>query len=255
MTGVYALDRDGGHVEAIAARVVVLATGGASKVYRFTSNPDIATGDGIAMAWCAGCRVSNMEFTQFHPTCLFHPEAKSFLVTEAVRGEGGVLRLPDGERFMPRFDERAELAPRDIDHEMKRLGIEHVYLDITHRGAEFITAHFPSVHQHCLELGLDMTKEALPVVPTAHYTCGGVTTDLRGRTDVEGLYAIGETAHTGLHGANRLASSSLLECLVLARAVGQDIVARLDGIAPPPPKPWDESWVTDSDDAAVVKHN
>ncbi len=259
--GAYALDIKNDKVRAYRARTVVLATGGTSKVYLYTSNPDGSTGDGIAMAWRAGCRVGNMEFTQFHPTCLYHPEAKSFLITEAVRGEGGKLLLPDGSRFMDRFDKRGELAPRDIvaraiDFEMKRLGAECVYLDISHHPAPFVMDHFPTVYKRCLEFGIDMTKEPVPVVPAAHYTCGGVVTDLRGRTDIEGLYAIGEVACTGLHGANRIASNSLLECLVFAESAGQDILETLSGRAPPPElEHWDESSVTDSDEEVVVSHN
>ncbi len=259
--GAHVLNVATGRVETFRARAVVLATGGASQVYLYTSNPEGATGDGIAMAWRAGCRVANMEFMQFHPTCLFHPRAQSALISEAVRGEGGHLRLPDGERFMSRFDDRAEMAPRDvvaraIDHEMKRLGVDCVYLDISHRPAEFIREHFPNIHAECLAHGIDMTREPIPVVPAAHYTCGGVCTDHRARTDLQGLYAIGETAHTGLHGANRMASNSLLECLVFARAAAADIVATLPRRAPPePPTPWDESRVTDSDEEVVVAHN
>ncbi len=259
--GIYTLDREAGRVHVLRGRYVVLATGGASKVYLYTSNPDSASGDGIAMGWRAGCRVANLEFNQFHPTCLYHPEARTFLLTEAIRGEGGRLLLPDGSRFMDSFDARAELAPRDIvaraiDHEMKRLGAECVYLDISHRSAEFITSHFPTVYERCLEYGYDMTKEPLPVVPAAHYTCGGLITDLHGRTDVPGLFAIGEVAHTGLHGANRLASNSLLECLVFAKAASEAIHAEGHRPAMPEPLPdWDESRVTDSDEMVVVSHN
>ena len=259
--GAYVLDRGVGRVEVFRAKFVILATGGASKVYLYTSNPDTSTGDGIAMAWRAGCRVANMEFNQFHPTCLYHPQAKSFLITEAVRGEGGKLLLPDGKPFMQRFDTRCELAPRDvvaraIDHEMKRLGIDHVLLDISHKPAAFVEEHFPTVYQRCLALGIDITREAIPVVPAAHYTCGGVRTDLKGHTDVDGLYVVGESACTGLHGANRMASNSLLECLVFAASAATDIEARLDVTSMPPPLPeWDESRVTDSDEEVVVSHN
>ncbi|MDD3764227.1 MAG: L-aspartate oxidase [Nevskiales bacterium] len=264
--GAYLLDVDHGGVTPVAARAVVLACGGANQVYLYSSNPHGASGDGIAMAWRAGCRIANMEFMQFHPTCLYHPEARNFLISEALRGEGAVLRLPNddgspGERFMPRFDSRGELAPRDIvaraiDHEMKRLGIKHVLLDITHKPAEFIRSHFPSIHARCLELGIDITREPIPVVPSAHFTCGGVLTDLRARSDVKGLYAIGEVACTGLHGANRLASNSLLECLVFAEAAAADLIQELPSRhLPTTLQPWDESRVRDSDEDIVVAHN
>ncbi|MBK5963714.1 L-aspartate oxidase [Thiocystis minor] len=259
--GAYIFNRAIDRVETFLARFVVLATGGASKVYLYTSNPDVSTGDGIAMAWRAGCRVANMEFMQFHPTCLYHPEARTFLITEALRGEGAHLLLPDGERFMPRFDSRAELAPRDIvaraiDHEMKRLGTECVYLDISRRPANFIVEHFPTIHKRCLELGIDITREPIPVVPAAHYTCGGVMVDQHARTDLTGLYASGETAYTGLHGANRMASNSLLECLVYSESAAQDIERRIGGYPAPPDVPdWDESRVTEPDEEVVVTHN
>jgi L-aspartate oxidase len=259
--GAYILNLASGHVETFRARFVVVATGGASKVYLYTSNPDVATGDGIAMAWRAGCRVANMEFMQFHPTCLYHPQAKSFLITEALRGEGGRLLLPDGSRFMPAFDPRAELAPRDvvaraIDHEMKRLGADCVYLDISHKPASFIREHFPTIHARCLDFGIDITREPIPVVPAAHYTCGGIMTDHRARTDLPGLYVTGEAAYTGLHGANRMASNSLLECLVFAALAAEDIGRRSQEQPPPPEVPdWDESRVTDSDEEVVVSHN
>ncbi|QEP42117.1 L-aspartate oxidase [Ectothiorhodospiraceae bacterium BW-2] len=259
--GCYVYNRLTDRVELFGARFVVLATGGASKVYLYTSNPDLSTGDGIAMAWRAGCRVANMEFNQFHPTCLYHPKAKSFLITEALRGEGALLKLPDGERFMDRFDPRAELAPRDIvaraiDHEMKRLGVSHLYLDISHQRDDFILSHFPTIYQRCLELGIDITRDPIPIVPAAHYTCGGVVTDLSAETDITNLFAIGETAFTGLHGANRMASNSLLECVVFAHSAAKTIMTRLDRVAPISTLPeWDESRVIDSDEAVVVSHN
>ena len=259
--GAYVLDRSSGEVDTHSARFTVLASGGAAKVYLYTSNPDGACGDGIAMAWRAGCRVGNLEFNQFHPTCLYHPQAKSFLITEALRGEGAYLTLPNSERFMTRFDPRAELAPRDIvaraiDHEMKRLGIDCVYLDISHKPAHFIKTHFPTVYERCLAFSIDITRQPIPVVPAAHYTCGGVKVDQQGRTDVPGLYAIGETSLTGLHGANRMASNSLLECFVYARSAAADIVGQLDAVPEPQRLPtWDASQVTDSDEDVIIAHN
>lgn len=263
--GLYVQDVDSGEVMTIAADQTVLATGGAGKVYLYTTNPDTATGDGIAMAWRAGCRVSNMEFIQFHPTCLYHPYAKSFLITEAVRGEGGLLKLPAtagaaaGQRFMPAHDERAELAPRDIvaraiDFEMKKRGLDYVDLDISHLSPDFLKEHFPTIYARCLELGIDITKQPIPIVPATHYTCGGIVTDLHGRTDLHGLYAVGETACTGLHGANRLASNSLLECVVLGRAAALDIERQAKAKKTKLPV-WDESRVTDADEEVVITQN
>ncbi len=264
--GVYALDMDRGRVETLPARAVVLATGGVGKVYRYTSNPDTATGDGIAMAWRAGCRVGNMEFIQFHPTCLYHPQERSFLITEALRGEGAHLTLPStgpgdpgGTRFMPAHDSRLELAPRDIvaraiDFEMKKHGLDHVWLDARHLGEAFLKEHFPTIHARCLSLGIDIARAPIPVVPAAHYTCGGVVTDLDGRTDLPGLYAVGETTYTGLHGANRLASNSLLECVVLGRTCAARIMA--EDVRPAVALPaWDESQVEDADEQVVIAHN
>jgi len=260
--GAYVLDLAEDHIHTLRARHVILATGGAAKAYLYSTNPDSSTGDGIAMGWRAGCRVANMEFMQFHPTCLFEPRAKSFLISEAVRGEGGLLLLPDGTRFMPNYHPDAELAPRDvvaraIDAEMKRLGIDCVYLDISFKGEAFIEQHFPMIHQRCLEFGYDMTRQPLPVVPAAHYTCGGIDVDEHGHTDIAGLYAIGETSHTGLHGANRLASNSLLECLVYGEAAAAHITEHhADACSRNWPVPdWDESQVTDADEAIVVTHN
>lgn len=259
VVGAYVLDRATGDVQTLAATAVILATGGLGKVYLYTTNPDVATGDGVAIAWRAGCRVADLEFIQFHPTCLYHPEAKSFLISEALRGEGGRLVLPDGTRFMPAHDSRAELAPRDIvaraiDFEMKTRGLDCVWLDMTHHPKAFLEAHFPTIYSRCLQLGIEMATRPIPVVPAAHYSCGGVLTDARARTDIDGLYAVGEVACTGLHGANRLASNSLLECLVMGEAAAADILAapRTHGPALPA---WDHSRVTAARESVLVAHN
>ncbi len=258
--GAYVLDTQSKQVKTITANSVAIATGGANKVYLYTTNPQISSGDGIALAWRAGCRIANMEFMQFHPTCLYHPDGHSFLISEAVRGEGGKLILPDGTDFMHRFDPRAELAPRDIvaraiDYQIKKLGIDCVYLDISHKPSDFIKSHFPSIYAQCLKLNIDITKEPIPVVPAAHYTCGGIMTDDFARTDIPGLYALGEVAHTGLHGANRMASNSLLECLVFAHRASEDILQQDISHFITTIPDWDESQVTDSEEEVMIAHN
>lgn len=259
--GAYVMDHSSGRIKTMSAKIVVLATGGANKVYLYSTNPHISTGDGIALAWRAGCRVANMEFMQFHPTCLYHPHARSFLISEAVRGEGGRLVLPDGSPFMQHYDERLELAPRDIvaraiDSEIKKHGIDCVYLDISHKKERFIRKHFPTIYKQCLSLDINIAKQPIPVVPAAHYTCGGVVTDCDARTDIAGLYAIGEVACTGLHGANRMASNSLLECLVFAERANLHIRSVIDGLEQPAALPqWDESQVSHSDEEVIIAHN
>ena len=257
--GVYALDIQTNEVVTVTSNDVVIATGGVGKVYKYTSNPDTATGDGIAMAYRAGCRVGNMEFIQFHPTCLYHPQERSFLITEALRGEGAHLKLPNGYRFMADHDERLELAPRDIvaraiDFEIKKHGIDYVLLDGTHLGAQFLKEHFPTIYARCLAVGIDITKEGIPVVPAAHYTCGGVVTDLNGQTDLPHLFSVGEATYTGLHGANRLASNSLLECVVIGKATADNILENTME-STPQVRPWDDSQVEDADEQVVIAHN
>lgn len=259
--GAYVWNRSQEHVEVIRSDFIALASGGSSKVYQYTSNPDVSSGDGIAMAWRAGCSVANMEFNQFHPTCLYHPDARNFLITEALRGEGAILCHEDGTRFMHKFDPRGELAPRDIvaraiDYEMKRLGADCMYLDISHKPADFITKHFPNIYRRCRSLGIDITRQPIPIVPAAHYSCGGVVTDFNAKTNMDNLYAIGEVAYTGLHGANRMASNSLLECVVFAHAAADHISQRLEQQqANEPIAPWDESQVDDSDEIVIIQHN
>ena len=256
--GAYILENKTGDVLTFCEQITILATGGASKVYLYTTNPDVSTGDGIAMAWRAGCRVANMEFVQFHPTCLFHPHAKSFLISEVLRGEGAILKLPDGQPFMHLYDVRKELAPRDIvaraiDFEMKKRGLDCVYLDISHKPKAFIQDHFPTIYQRCLELNIDISRDPIPVVPAAHYTCGGVMTNLHAQSDIDQLYVIGEAAYTGLHGANRLASNSLLECLVLSDAAIKSILLEKKTELIKLPL-WDESRVTDADEEVLITH-
>ena len=256
--GAYALDPTNQRVEVFSARITALCTGGAGKVYRYTSNPDLASGDGMAMAWRAGAEMQNMEFVQFHPTCLFNPEAKSFLVSEAMRGEGGKLRLASGEAFMARYDRREELAPRDfvaraIDAELKRLGADCVFLDMTHHSRDALQERFPSIYQRCQELGLDISREPIPVVPAAHYFCGGVGVDLKGESSVENLFVVGESSCSGLHGANRLASNSLLEAAVFAPRAAREAASRLDRTRLRELPEWDSGQATDLDELVVIK--
>jgi L-aspartate oxidase len=261
--GAYVLDNNTGEVETVAAKVTLLATGGGSKVYLYTSNPDTATGDGIAMAYRAGATVANMEFVQFHPTCLFHPEAKNFLISEAVRGEGAYLIDEKGNRFMEKYSPDLELACRDvvaraIDNELKKTGADSVFLDITHKDPDFVRERFPNIYAKCLTFGIDITRQPIPIVPAAHYMCGGVATDLNGHTDIQCLYAVGETACTGLHGANRLASNSLLEALVYAHNAAQSSLKEFEKAAKKSTvdlEPWDETNTLDGDEAIMVTHN
>ncbi len=261
--GAYVLDSETNHVKTFCAKITLLATGGAGKVYLYTSNPDVATGDGIAMGYRAGATVANLEFVQFHPTCLFHPDAKNFLISEALRGEGAVLVDAFGSPFMEKYDAQKDLACRDvvaraIDTELKKSGADSVFLDISHKNSDFIKERFPNLYEKCLTFGFDMTKESLPVVPAAHYMCGGIATDMFGRTDLHRLYAIGETACTGLHGANRLASNSLIEALVYSHMAAQQAVKDIDTFdftSTPDPPSWDEVGTTDSDEVIMVSQN